>query len=95
MELSFDPNTVTVKSGHFINGRIVRVAGDEIAVVRPSDGQTYAHCPIADAEMINRAVMTAKHAFRTSGWATRPPRERGHIIHRWADLVEENAQGLA
>ncbi|WP_027802614.1 aldehyde dehydrogenase family protein [Paraburkholderia dilworthii] len=94
---SFNPDEVTVRSGHFIGGEYVE-GGEHGArrmeVARPSDGVVYASVPVADANMVDRAVENAWQAFRTSGWARMAPRERAKILRRFADLVEADALAL-
>ena len=48
----FDPHTIAAASGHFIGGRLVADTM-RLAVLRPSDGQTHAELPAADA-IVNR-----------------------------------------
>ena len=93
--LDFDPNDILVPKGHFIDGALVAGDGDSLPVRRPSDNQIYADLPIASAEVVDRAVMSAQHAFRTTSWATGAPRDRARILRRWADLIEANSVELA
>ena len=94
MSLSFDPATVVMPRVHFIGGARV-AAADGIALRRPSDGAAFAECPIADADLVDRAVAAAKSALATSGWGRARPRERVNALHRWADLIEAEAVTLA
>jgi aldehyde dehydrogenase (NAD+) len=91
---SFDPAAVTVRSGHFIGGEYVDEGARRIEVARPSDGVVYASVPLADADMIDRAVENAWQAFRTSGWRSMAPRERARILRRFADLVAADVETL-
>ncbi len=84
---SFDPRHINVRSAHFIGGRY-RDAQSGMDVSRPSDGQVYAGLPLADADMVDEAVSNAWQAFKTSDWASRPPRERARVMRRWANLIE-------
>lgn len=92
---SFDPNAVVVQPAHYIDGQYIRFAKQHIDVARPSDGVNYAALPIADADMVDRAVETAWRTQKNSDWATRPPRERARVLRRWADLIEGDAAYLA
>lgn len=83
----FDPDKVNIGVGHFIGGRIVAGSGASLDVRRPSDGQIYAGLPLASSAEVDEAVENAWAAFRTSGWATQPPRERIAVLRRWADLI--------
>ncbi len=94
MNLSFDPDSVSLPAGHFIGDRLVPATG-VIPMYRPSDGKAYTDCPIADADMVDRAVQAAKAALRDSGWAEARPRERVNLLQRWAGLIEAEATRLA
>lgn len=94
MSLSFDPDRLDLPQGHFIDGRY-RPANGVMPMYRPSDAREYAACPIASGELVDEAVMAAKVALATSGWATCPPRDRTKALHRWADLIEAEAVTLA
>ncbi|CAB3726531.1 NADP/NAD-dependent aldehyde dehydrogenase PuuC [Paraburkholderia phenoliruptrix] len=93
---SFNPDDVAIRSGHFIGGQYVdgNAGARRLEVARPSDGVVYASVPVADADMVDRAVENAWQAFRTSGWARMAPRERAKIMRRFADLVEAEAPAL-
>lgn len=94
MSLSFDPDSLALPMGHFIGDRLVAAKG-AIAMHRPSDGKAYADCPVADADLVDKAVQTAKTALKQSNWGGIRPRERLKALHRWADLIERNAVELA
>ncbi|CAH1679643.1 putative aldehyde dehydrogenase DhaS [Hyphomicrobiales bacterium] len=94
MSLSFDPASVTLPRGHFIGGEWVD-AKDGIDLHRPSDAVAFASCPIASADLVDRAVSAAKQALAQSGWARLAPRERARALHRWADLIDAEAETLA
>lgn len=67
MTLSFDPASLSLPIGHFIGDSLIPADG-VIPMHRPSDGNSYAACPRADADMVDRAVETAKAALKTSNW---------------------------
>jgi aldehyde dehydrogenase (NAD+) len=94
-ELSFDPGALELPSGHFINGQLRGSTKVPIAVVCPSDGRRLGEVPDADEELIDEAVTNALLAWRSSGWASRPPRERGRVLRQWADLIDDDAVRLA
>lgn len=94
MSLAFDPDSLTLDPRHFIGGE--RVAGpDAIEVTAPSDGRRLGAIPCADPAIVDRAVEAARAALKSSGWAGSPPRERVRALHRWADLIEAEAESLA
>ena len=88
----FDPDDVTVRSGHYIGGRYVASDADTLAVRRPSDAKTYAHLPEAGEAGVDTAVANAEAALARSGWSRRAPRERARVMRRWADLIETDEQ---
>jgi aldehyde dehydrogenase (NAD+) len=94
VSLSFDPATIDLPRAHFIGGERVPATGG-IALHRPSDGVAFADCPVAEADLVDRAVEAAKRALKTSGWGIVRPRERVNALHRWADLIEAEAVTLA
>lgn len=91
----FDPNRIVVRCAHFIGGQFVEGGSHSIDVKRPSDGASYAGLPVADADLVDRAVQDSWHAFKNSDWASRAPRERARVLRRWADLVEADVKTLA
>ncbi len=92
---AFNPDQISVASGHFINGALLPgTTGASIEVRRPSDGQAYADLPLADAAMVDHAVQSAWTAWRGSDWARCAPRDRARALRRWADLVEADAATL-
>ncbi|MBP1860316.1 aldehyde dehydrogenase family protein [Rhizobium herbae] len=94
MTLSFDPDSLSLPIGHFIGDRLIAAEG-VISMHRPSDGKAYAGCPLADADMVDRAVETARAALKTSNWGGVRPRERLNVMHRWADMIQREAVTLA
>lgn len=94
MGLSFDPNSVSLPIGHFIGGELIAAVG-AIEMRRPSDGKEYAVGPVADVDMVDRAVESAKAALKASNWGGVRPRERTRALQAWADLIEAEAETLA
>jgi len=93
MTKSFDPDQVALPVGHWIGGAYV---GDEpsVELFRPSDAKRYFRCPVAGADIVDRAVANAKTALRSSGWSTCRPRQRTNAMLKWADLIEAEAETL-
>ena len=91
----FDPDQVAVRSAHFIGGRFVEGGANAMDVRRPSDGRVYAGLPVADADLVDRAVQDSWRAFKTSDWARCAPRDRARILRRWADLIDADVKTLA
>lgn len=94
MSLSFDPGSIKLPSGHYIDGRHVD-ASAEMVVQAPSDGRVLGEIPNASADIVNQAVQNAQDALKKSDWACLRPRERVRILHAWADMIGANAEALA
>lgn len=94
MNLSFDPDSVRLPRGHYIGGSY-RPAREGLTLHRPSDGNAFADCPVAEGDVVDEAVRTARAALLSSGWARSRPRERVKVLQRWADLMEAEAVTLA
>lgn len=90
----FNPDQLTVQTGHYIGGAFVRGSGKTMEVVRPSDGRAYAALEVADASVVDEAVRNVHRAWQGSEWARCAPRDRARVLRRWADLVEADAQAL-
>ncbi len=94
MTLAFSPDSIVLDTRHLIGG--VRHADIlRLPFIRPSDGETAAELPLADAALVDQAVQAAHRALQTSGWARAIPRDRTRALHRWADLIEARADELA
>ena len=94
MTRSFDPDSLNLPRGHFIGGKHVADEG-ALAMQRPSDGADFGAVPVADAEMVDRAVQAGRAALAASGWGRGVPRDRTRAMQAWADLIEAEAETLA
>ncbi len=90
--LSFNPNNVALPAGHYIAGRLRQGTGSHFAVKRPSDGQVAGELTEASPALVDEAVSLADRAVKESNWASCPPRHRGAVLQRWADLIEADRQ---
>lgn len=69
--------------------------GSVATLVTPRDGSDLTVVPAGRAEDVDRAVAGARRAFEAGTWSRLPPRERGDVLLRWADLMEEHREELA
>ena len=74
----------------FVGGKAAAEASDgsTFETHDPGSGEILATVPNFTAKDVDAAVAAAQKAFDTSGWATMPPNERGALLHRLADAVE-------
>lgn len=78
----------------FCNHTPTNTAADQmIAVINPFDGQIIGSVPNHSADEVQAAITLSKAA--QSDWANKTAFERGEILHRWADLIEQNIDDLA
>src|SRR6266567_7123096 len=78
----------------FIGGDFVDAAsGETMEVINPATGETIAEVPSCGAEDVDRAVEAAAKAL--PAWLDTTPKERSELLHKLADVLEENAEELA
>ncbi|QAR32648.1 aldehyde dehydrogenase family protein [Geovibrio thiophilus] len=70
-------------------------SGEVINVYEPSTGGLLSTIPSATCDDVDRAVAAARSAFDSGPWAAMKPNERQRIMHRLADLLEENVRTIA
>ncbi len=79
-----------------INGKWVAAAsGKTFATFNPATGEVLANVAEGDREDINRAVSAARAAFETGPWSRISPAERGRLIWKLGDLIEERLEEFA
>ena len=78
----------------FIANEAVGGAGqDRFDSINPYNGEAWAHIPQASAAQVADAIAAARHAFNTT-WRKTTGKTRGQLLHKLADLLEQNAQRL-
>jgi aldehyde dehydrogenase (NAD+) len=79
-----------------INNRWVpSESGKTFTTVNPSTGEEICQVAEADAADVDKAVHAARRAFDQGPWKKMRASERGRMLHRLADLIEQNADQLA
>jgi len=80
----------------FINGKWVEAAsGKTFPSYNPATGEVLAQVAEGDREDIDRAVKAARKAFESGPWAEMTASERGRLIWKLGDLVEEHLEEFA
>jgi aminobutyraldehyde dehydrogenase len=64
-----------------------------IDVINPSTAETIGAVPNMTAEEVDEAVERAKRAL--PGWLDATPKERSELLHKLAQIIEDNAEELA
>ncbi len=75
------------------NTSLASSSGQTIAVVDPSDGQTYDEIQRSNASDIDHAVRAARQGFDTV-WSKLGAAERGRLLMRLSQKISEHAQEL-
>lgn len=70
-------------------------SGKTFPTINPATGEEIAQVAEADAADVDKAVKAARRAFEHGPWRKTSASERGRLLHRLADLIEQNADELA
>jgi phenylacetaldehyde dehydrogenase len=94
-----DPKTVEFfsrKHRMLIDGKFVGAAsGKNFPVYNPATGEVVAQVPEAESEDVDTAVHAARRAFDEGPWPRLTPSQRGRLLWKLADLIEENLDEIA
>uniref|UniRef100_A0A8C7WFI2 10-formyltetrahydrofolate dehydrogenase n=1 Tax=Oncorhynchus mykiss TaxID=8022 RepID=A0A8C7WFI2_ONCMY len=91
-------NNMTVKMPWqcFINGKFEDAENGKTAnTINPADGSVICKVAYASVGDVDRAVAAAKEAFEVGPWGRMNPRDRGTLLYKLADLMEEHQEELA
>lgn len=84
------------KKQMYIDGKWVdSVSGEYREIVYPCTGEVITKVTEGNAEDVKLAVEAARRAFDKGDWPKTPAAERGRLVEKLADKVEENREELA
>lgn len=79
-----------------IDGKRVDASnGETFEVLDPSNNSVLTHAPKGNEEDINRAVKAARNAFDNGPWRKITVSERGKLLWKLADLIEQRTEEFA
>jgi len=79
----------------FIDGEWVDGAAQKrLPTINPATGKAWATFACAEPEDVDRAVKAARRALSDPLWAGITPSQRGVLLNRLADLLDENSEAL-
>ncbi|MGB7159159.1 MAG: aldehyde dehydrogenase family protein [Tepidisphaeraceae bacterium] len=79
-----------------IDGKWVdSVSGRTFETINPATGDVIARVAEGEKADVDKAVKAARRAFEKGAWKKMSARERGRILLKLADLIEENKEELA
>jgi aldehyde dehydrogenase (NAD+) len=86
-----------VKPGRLLIGGEWVESAKQFDTINPATGEVLTQVAAAGAEQVERAVVAARRAFedRSGGWRKLSASERGRLLWRLADLIEQNLEELA
>uniref|UniRef100_A0A9L0R1L3 10-formyltetrahydrofolate dehydrogenase n=1 Tax=Equus caballus TaxID=9796 RepID=A0A9L0R1L3_HORSE len=93
-----EANRLTIKMPHqlFIGGAFVDAEGDKTyETINPTDGSAICQVSLAQVSDVDKAVAAAKDAFENGLWGKISARDRGRLLYRLADLMEQHQEELA
>jgi gamma-glutamyl-gamma-aminobutyraldehyde dehydrogenase len=91
-----DKAKTQIETQLFIDGDYVdAVAGGRFNTINPANGELIAEMSEGMPEDIDRAVASARAAFKSGCWSRLAPRDRMEILYRFAVLLDEHAGELA
>jgi aldehyde dehydrogenase (NAD+) len=71
------------------------VSGRRFATINPATGAIITEVAEGDKADVDRAVQAARRAFDSGPWSKMNARERGRLLYKLADLIEEHIDELA
>jgi len=81
---------------HFIDGDFTAAAdGATFTKTNPATGQPLGEIARGRAADIDRAVKSARRAFKSGVWSRMAPRERMNVLYRYAALIEAHSADFA
>ena len=87
---------IAQKHRMYIDGKFVNAAsGKTLSVYNPATGEVMAQVPEAEAVDVDQAVRAARRAFDEGPWAKMSPSQRGRLMLKLADLMEQHLEELA
>jgi 1-pyrroline dehydrogenase len=75
--------------GEFVDS----VSGETMDVIAPATGEVIAEVPRCSADDVDRAVEAANKAL--PDWLEKTPKERSELLHKLADVIDDNAEELS
>ncbi|KAJ9605117.1 mitochondrial aldehyde dehydrogenase [Cladophialophora chaetospira] len=87
---------ITLPTGLFINNEFVKSSsGDKITSINPTDEKEITSVEAASADDVDKAVKAARTAFNDPSWRDLPATDRGALMYKFADVIEEHKEDLA
>ena len=91
-----DTENVVKQTKLYIDGEFVDAeSGKTFATLNPATGDVLAQVAEADKADVDKAVAAARRAFESGPYPKMSARDRGHLLAKLAQLINDNADELA
>lgn len=70
-------------------------SGETFETINPATGETICNVAAGGSEDVDRAVRAARTALESKPWKRMSAADRGHLLYKLADAIEERAEELA
>ena len=97
IELNVNKRKISFANQLFINNQFLDSSNPQktLKTVNPNDESIICEVQSATKEDVDKAVGAANTAFETGEWSNMNARDRGKLMFRLADLMEQNKEELA
>lgn len=96
VELEANKMKIKFPTQLFINGEFVNSdSGKTITLINPTDESVICKVQSASISDVDKAVKAAQKAFEEGEWSKISARERGQLLFKLADLMEQHKEELA
>ncbi|XP_012513833.1 PREDICTED: cytosolic 10-formyltetrahydrofolate dehydrogenase [Propithecus coquereli] len=96
VEMAVNKRTLQMPHQLFIGGAFVDADGGKTyETINPTDGSVICQVSLAQVSDVDKAVAAAKDAFENGLWGKISARDRGRLLYRLADLMEQHQEELA
>jgi len=87
---------IAQKHRMYVDGKFINAAsGKTFSVYNPATGEVMAQVPEAEAVDVDQAVRSARRAFDEGPWHRMSASQRGRLMLKLADLMEQHLEELA
>lgn len=71
------------------------ISSRRFETINPATGEVICEVAEADASDVDKAVQAARTAFTSGKWPKMSATQRGELLYKLADLIEQNIEELA
>jgi aldehyde dehydrogenase (NAD+) len=86
---------ISLPTGLFINNEFVAGSAEKITSINPADESEICSVEAASAEDIDKAVAAARAALNDPTWQDMTATDRGAMMYKFADLIDQHKETLA